>query len=61
MIFVVNQQDFIHKARLVIGGHVVGYNDYTIYSSTIKSVSVRLMILINVKNGLGLINGDIGN
>ena len=35
--------------------------DNTTYSFTIKYVSMRLMILIYVKNGLGLMNGDIVN
>ena len=61
MIFDVKHQNLQHKARLVVGGYVVGYTDNTIYSSIIKYVPVRLMILIVVKNGLGLLAGDIGN
>ena len=61
MIFDVKKQRLQHKARLVVGGHVVDSTKHTTYSSTIKDVSVRLMILIAVKNGLGLIAGDIGN
>ena len=43
------------------GGHVVDFMEHTTYSSTIKDVSVRLMVLIAVKNGLGLMDGDIVN
>ena len=35
--------------------------DYTTYLSTIKDVLVRLILLIFVKNGLGLMVGYIGN
>ena len=61
MIFDVNQQDLRHKARLVVGGHVVDSMENTTYLSTIKYVSVRLSLLISVKNGLGIMAGDIGN
>ena len=61
MIFDVKYQYLQHKARLVVGVHVVYYTEHTRYSSTIKYVSVRLIILIAVKNGLGLVAGDIGN
>ena len=61
MMFDVKKQDLRHKSRLVVGGHSVDSTEYTTYSSTIKDVYVRLMILISVKNGLGLMAGDIGN
>ena len=35
--------------------------EYTTYLSTIKYVSIIIMILISVKNGLGIMTGDIGN
>ena len=57
----VKQQDLRHKARLVVGGHVVDSTEHIKYSSTIKYVSVILMILIAVKNVLGIMAGDIGN
>ena len=59
MIFDVNQPDLRHKARLVVSIHVVDYKDHTTYSSTIKYFSMRLILLIAVKNGLGLMDGDI--
>ena len=61
MIFDVKQKDLRHKARLVIDGHIVDSTDNTTYSSTIKYVSVRLMTLIAMNNGLGIISGYIGN
>ena len=59
--FGVKQKDLRHNSRLVVGGHIVDSTEHTTYSYTIKYVSVRLMILIDVKNGLGLVSGDIGN
>ena len=52
MIFDMNQQDLGHKTGLVIGGHVVDSTEHTPYSSSIKDMSVIIMILIAVKNGL---------
>ena len=52
MIFDENQQDLQLEAKLVVGGNVVDSTEHTKYSSTIKDVSVRLMILISAKNGL---------
>ena len=45
----------------MFSGHVVDSTDHIIYSSTIKYMSVRLMLFIAVKNWLGLMAGDIGN
>ena len=45
----------------MVSGHVVNFTEHTTYSSTIKDVSGRLMLLIAVNNGLGLMAGDIGN
>ena len=61
MIFDVKHQDLQHKAGLVFGGHVMDSMYHTTYSSNIKYFSVRLMILIAVKNGLGIVAGYIGN
>ena len=35
--------------------------EHTTYLSNIKDVSARIMILIDVNNGLRLMAGDIGN
>ena len=59
MIFDAKQQDLQHKARLVVGGHVVDSMEHTTYSFSIKDVPMRLMILIAVNNGLGLMAVDI--
>ena len=61
MIFEIKQQDLRHKARFVVGGHVVDASQYVTYSSTIQNISVRLLMLVAVQNGLDLMAGDIGN
>ena len=61
IIFYLKQQDLQHKAGLVVGGHVVDSTEHTTYLPTIKDMSVRLIILIAVKNGLVLMAGDVGN
>ena len=45
----------------MVVGHVMDSMDHTTYLPTVKGVSVRLMLLIAVNNGLGLILGKIGN
>ena len=44
----------------MIGGHVVDYTEHTKYSSNLKDVSVRLIILIDINNGLGIMARYIG-
>jgi hypothetical protein len=61
MIFSIKQQDLRHKARLVIGGHMIDSSHLTTYSSTIKDLSVRLLLIIASKNSLQFMVGDIGN
>ena len=61
VVFDVKQQDLRHKARLVVCGHVVDSTEHTTYSSTIKYVSARLILLMAVNNGLGIMSGYIGN
>ena len=61
MIFEIKQQDLRHKARFVVGGHVVDASQHVTYSSTIQDLSVRLLMLVAVQNGLDLMAGDIGN
>ena len=55
------KHDLRRKARFVVGGHVIDSSEHTTYSSTIKDISVRLMMLVAAKYGLGMISGDIGN
>ena len=51
MILDAKQQYLLHKARLVVSGHVLDSTEHTTYSSTIKDVSMKLMLLIAVKAG----------
>jgi hypothetical protein len=61
MIFDIKQQDLRHKARLVCGGHVIDSSGHVTYSSTIKDISVRLLMIIATQNKLDMMVGDIGN
>ena len=61
VIYDVKQQDLQNKSSIVVGGHVVDSTKHTTYAVTIKNVYVRLMILISMKNILGLMDVDIGN
>ena len=55
------QQDHRFKARLVVGGHVIDSSDYNTYSSKIKCISVRLMIMVLCQNNLEFHTGDVTN
>eukprot|EP00957_Ditylum_brightwellii_P114233 8709096-Ditylum_brightwellii.AAC.1 len=55
------KHDLWRKARFVVGGHGIDYFDHTTYSSIIKDISVRLMMLVATKYWLGMISGNIGN
>ena len=46
IVFDVKQQDHKFKARPLVGGHVIDSSDTNTYSSTIKDISVRLMMLV---------------
>ena len=61
IIFYVKQQALRHNIRLFLSENVVDFTQHTTYSSTTKDVSVILIILIAVKNELGLMAEDIGN
>ena len=61
MIFDIKQQDMRYKARLVMGGNVVDPSKYSTFSSTIENLSVKLLFLVAVQNGLDLRCGDIRN
>eukprot|EP00957_Ditylum_brightwellii_P013296 1003194-Ditylum_brightwellii.AAC.2 len=60
MIFDV-KHNLSRKARFVVGGHVINLSGHMTYSSTIKDISVRLLMLIVIKNGLGKMSCDIRN
>ena len=61
IIFDIKQQYLTLNTRIVLGGHVVESSKHTTYSLNIKDISIRLMLMISVKNGIGLITRDIGN
>jgi hypothetical protein len=60
MIFSV-KHDLRRKSRLVAGGHLIDALDLDIYSSTVKSISVKLLHVISHKQKLTQLCGDIGN
>ena len=55
------KQDLRHKCRLVAGGHLIDALDHDIYSTTIKSFSVKLLQVIAHKANLEILCGYIGN
>jgi Reverse transcriptase (RNA-dependent DNA polymerase) len=55
------KQDLRRKARLVAGGHLVDAMDNSIYSSTVKGISVRMIHVIAHAQQLKLLCGDVGN
>ena len=59
MIFDIKQQDLRHKARLVVGGHLIDSSAFTAYSSTIQDISVRLLMIVAIQNQLNMMVGDI--
>jgi len=61
MIFDVKREDLRHKSRLVVGGHVIDSSKHNTYSSTVQDLSVRLLQLITIRNGLSIMTGDISN
>ncbi|MGH3054901.1 MAG: reverse transcriptase domain-containing protein, partial [Gaiellaceae bacterium] len=61
LIFTIKKEDLRHKARLVIGGHVIDATQFNSYASTLQSVSLRLLLTIAHANQLSIATGDIGN
>ena len=55
------KQDLQHKCRLVAVGHLIDALDHNIYSTTVKSISVKLLQVIAHKANLEMFCGDIGN
>ena len=55
------KQDLRHKCRLVVGGNLIDAHDHDIYSTTVKSISVKLLQVIAHKANLEILCGDIGN
>eukprot|EP00957_Ditylum_brightwellii_P074748 5681214-Ditylum_brightwellii.AAC.1 len=50
------KHDLQRKAQFVVGSHVIDSSDHNIYSSTMKDILVRLMMLIAVKNNRGMMS-----
>ena len=46
------KQDLRHKYQLVAGGHLIDALDHDIYSTTVKSISVKLLQVIAHKANL---------
>ena len=46
MIFTIKQEDMRYKARFVMNGNVIDASDYVKYSSTVNSLSVRLLFIV---------------
>jgi hypothetical protein len=46
------KQDIRIKDRLLIGGHVVDASDHEPYRNNMKTISMRLLIIIDVRNNL---------
>ena len=61
MIYDIKTQDHRHKARLVVGGHMIDASMYTKYSSNVQSMSVRMLLLVASQAGLDLAACDIAN
>ena len=55
------KQDLRHKCRIVAGGHLVDALHHNIYSTTVKSISVKILQVISHKANLNIMCGDIGN
>lgn len=60
MIYNMKQENLRHKARLVVDEHVLNPSDFTMYSSTIKDLLVRLLMTVAVQNNLGFMVGNAG-
>lgn len=61
MIFDVKADTLRRKARLVAGGHLLDVFGIDVYSSTVKSISVKLLHVIAHSAKLEALCGDIGN
>jgi hypothetical protein len=53
------KQDLRQKARLAAGGHLVDPMDRSVYSSTVKGISVKLLHIISHKAKLEQLCGDV--
>ena len=48
-----------HKARFVVGGHKLDSTGYDTYSSTVKNLSVKLLLIITEHMGLNIMAADV--
>lgn len=55
------KHDLRRKVRLVAGGHLVKVLDNLVYSSMVKTISIRLLHVIADKAKMSQLCGDIGN
>eukprot|EP00957_Ditylum_brightwellii_P133555 10182943-Ditylum_brightwellii.AAC.1 len=55
------KHDLHRQTRFVVRGYAIDLSKHTTYSSMIKNISVRLVMLVAAKYWLGMISGDIGN
>lgn len=55
------KHDGRYKARLCVGGNVLDMSGYETFSSTVKDLTVRLLMLTAVQNRLNFITADVGN
>jgi hypothetical protein len=53
------KQDLRQKARLVAGGHLLDPMDHSVYSSTVKGISVKLLHVITHKTKLEDLCGNV--
>eukprot|EP00957_Ditylum_brightwellii_P004049 307605-Ditylum_brightwellii.AAC.1 len=53
-------EDLRRKARLMAGGHLIDLLDNKVYSSTVKSISVKLLHVIAHCIGSNALCGDVG-
>ena len=61
MIIMNVKQDLRHKCQLVTGGNIVNDLHHDIYSTTVKSISKKILQVIAHKANLNILCGDIGN
>ena len=61
MIYDIKAEDRRHKARLVVGGHMIDASMHTKYSSNVQSMSVRMLLLVAAQAKLDLAACDIAN
>eukprot|EP00980_Cylindrotheca_fusiformis_P010182 scaffold2267_cov92-Cylindrotheca_fusiformis.AAC.1 len=50
-----------YKARLCVGGNVLDCENHVTYSSTIKDITIRLLMVVAAQNNLSTMTTDIAN